>query len=1395
MGKLNEFDLKDGNWKSYCDRLEMYFLVNSVKDELKVPTLITHMGEAAYELLVNLCSPRKPSTLSYNAITEMLSDHLQPRPSILAERFKFRQRRQLIHENISDYVAELKRLSRHCEFGSTLDDNLRDQLACGIKSDIIRQRLFAEKDVSFTKAVSLSSALEAAERDAAAVHGCADAGGTAGSGGTMAPVASSGATSRRSSSGADIAGAVNRMQIGACTACGDMRHTRKDCRFTSYECSKCGKVGHLRRVCRGNLSVGEDAGRRGGRGRGAGRGRRARTWRPGAKVAERAETYWAEEDEEGHRELETDDEPIYQMSLSQYRPVSIQVQVNNVLLPMEVDTGSPLSCIGYKTYKDHFSQVALQKSSLSVKFYNGSKVKPVGYLEVNVTYNKIVKKLDLYVFDTGTTSLLGRQWLAELNIRIPSIDLNNVSIKKELGGPQRSELIDDVICRYSEVFDGGLGCFTGGRASLELRSGARPVFCRARPLPYSLRARVDAELDEMLRAGVIEPVASSDWATPLVIVHKPDGSLRICADYKVTLNKVLKVDKYPVPKIDDLFSKLSGSAFFTKLDLSQAYNQIMLDESRELTVINTHKGLFRYNRLVYGLASSPGIFQRMMVKLFENVPNVTIFLDDILITGTSEKSNLDTLNTVLQILNDYGLKIKRKKCDFLCTEVKYLGFIINREGIRVDPDKTKAIINLSAPTNISELRSFLGMINFYGKFIKNLSFYLSPLYELLKKGKHWIWGREHERAFVNVKKLLVSCKVLVHYDESQPLVLTCDASARGLGAVLAQRGARAERPVAYASRALTQAEYNYSQIHKEALAIVFAVKKFHQYLYGRHFVLRTDHKPLVSIFGSDSGVPNMTASRLQRWALLLSAYNFSIEYVSTDNNTADALSRLVESYKARDVTNGEIEVPEQTYLHFASEALSLKYEDIKAGTSKDPILSRVLSYVKDGWPREVEVREIKPYANRRNELYIELGCLMWGHRLVVPSNCQDTVLRELHDTHMGIVKTKSIARSYVWWPGIDEAVEAMCRACGVCAEAAEAPPQHAPQPWPWPTRPWSRVHVDFLGPIFGEKYLIMIDACSKWIEVCKMQSTTAKVVIGKVREIWARFGIPRQLVSDNGPPFSSDEFNTFLKSNGVEHVFSAPYHPASNGLAENAVKICKRVIKKAEAQKLDIDMALQRYLLVYRTTEHSTTKESPSQILQGRTLRTRFDRLKPARETQVAAAQERQRRAAGGAVRALQCGDAVWCRVYQGQRKWVEGTVIDRLGSTDYTIELLGGTVVHRHIDQLKLKSKKELSLQLTDSMVGTKYNNIQGSTGLLRGPLVFPVTDTAVCPMGSEVTGSPGIGEDGSGGPGRENNLTGELRPETHTRSQAAPPSVTDVGDHPRPTRTRRPPDRYCYP
>lgn len=1291
IGKIGEFDATVGNWTLYVERLEMYFKVNSIEKGLWLPTLIAVIGEGSYELLSNLVSPKKPADMEYAAVTEVMRKHLQPKQSVMAERYRFRQRRQASDEKVSQYISELKKLSKYCDFAATLEDNLRDQIVCGLRSDLIRQRLFAEDNLTYESAVKLASALEAAERDAAVVEQAgASVAGTVHALSARSEQRGRGRSGHAGAGAGRAAAAARGPSAGrSCAACGSHDHADAGCRFRNYVCRLCGNKGHLKRACP------ERARRPGGP---------ARHSRVHGIEASGAQEDTLSEDSER-------EENVHQLCLNSYRPVSITVMVDDVPVKMEVDTGAAVSCVSKLTYLKYFKHNPIEKTDVVFRFYDGTKMRPVGTIKPMVKYKNKSKYLELFIVEGGSTSLIGRHWLAELGIKIPAcqqIDSNMVDNCK-LEGIDLSILMD----RYKELFSGGLGRFTGGMATLRVREGAVPVYCRARPLPYAVKDQVDAQLDDMLREGIIEPVNTSEWATPLVPVRKADGGLRICADYKVTLNPALLVDRFPLPRVEDLLVGLNGAQVFSKIDLSQAYNQIELDESKEFTVINTHRGLFKYNRLVFGLSSSPGIFQRIMTNLFNDIPNVECFLDDVIIATKDEKQHLITLDKVFHRLHSHGLKLKKSKCLFMADEVRYLGYIISKDGLKVDPGKVEAITKIPRPSNVNEVRSFLGLVNFYAKFVKNISTILAPLYRLLQKKVEWQWSDSCELAFNKIKNILTSAEVLVHYDPNKQLIVTCDASSHGVGGVLTQPGgAGAERPVAYVSRSLTDAEKNYSQIDKEALAIVFCLEKLHQYLYGRKFTLRTDHKPLVSIFGPKVGVPAMAASRLQRWAIKLSAYTYDIEYVNTKLNGADGLSRLPLKIKIKPST----EIPEQTYLHFAQDAMLLDYEVIKKFTHRDPMLSRLLVYLRNAWPKENEVKTMQPFFNRKEELYEELGCIMWGHRVVVPEGCRGSVLAALHEAHMGIVKTKALARSYVWWPGVDEAVEALCRACAVCAAEADAPPRHAPSLWPWPTKPWSRIHVDFLGPFLGKIYLVMVDARTKWIEAFEVPSTAAQHTITKLSETFARWGLPKQIVSDNGPPFTSTELSSFLDKSGIEHTFAAPYHPASNGAAENAVRTIKRVIKKAARQKINISEALNTFLLYYRNVEHSTTGASPAALMLGRQVRTKLDALRPDCEGRVRAAQRRQAAGGGAPAHAYRPGDPVWVRQHQGPARWVPGEVSEQLGNRNYKTVDSDGKSAHRHVDQLRRRPRSSLICPNIPSEQESSPSEIHPGDNTIRG-------------------------------------------------------------------------------
>ena len=336
-----------------------------------------------------------------------------------------------------------------------------------------------------------------------------------------------------------------------------------------------------------------------------------------------------------------------------------------------------------------------------------------------------------------------------------------------------------------------------------------------------------------------------------------------------------------------------GGETFTKLDLSQAYQQLKLDsESRKYVVINTHKGLFRYNCLPYGISSATGIFQKAMESLLQGIPNVTVYLDDILVTGQTESDHLKSLAAVLECLSKVGLRVKKPKCKFMAPSVAYLGHVIDAKGLHPLPDKVQAIRQAPTPKNVTELKSSLGLLTYYGKFLPNLSTRLTQLYSLLGKDVAWKWLRPQKSAFQESKDLLVSSSLLVHFDPKLPLLLACDAYAYGIGAVLAHKMPDgSEKPIGYASCTLNSAERNYSQLEKEGLACVFGINRFYSYLFGHAFTLITDHKPLLSLLGGQKPMSPQGFARIRRWSLYLAMFEYTLQFRNTTAHAnADALS-------------------------------------------------------------------------------------------------------------------------------------------------------------------------------------------------------------------------------------------------------------------------------------------------------------------------------------------------------------------------------------------------------------------------------------------------------------------------------------------------------------------------
>ncbi|UYV80793.1 K02A2.6-like [Cordylochernes scorpioides] len=720
-------------------------------------------------------------------------------------------------------------------------------------------------------------------------------------------------------------------------------------------------------------------------------------------------------------------------------------------------------------------------------------------------------------------------------------DLHNIKGSENVHqSPQHLHAINNT-CKHC-------GPIKGIKCHLDVKADFIPKFYKFRQVPFALKQLVENEIDKLVDLNILSPIDKSDCASPLVCVAKPNGQIRLCADFKKSLNPYLEDVKYPIPNIDSVLSNFQGKKLFTKLDLSKAYHQIEMDDiSKKYLVVSTHKGLYKYNRLAFGIKTASEIFQKTMESFFSGINDVYIYFDDILIASEDLESHLDILKRTLNILKENNFTINKNKCLFVKNEIEYLGHKINEFGIYPLKYKLACIKNCPVPKNITEFFSFLGFLSFYSKFLPNLSDLAYPLYNLLKKNVKWSWNAGTDRSFNSCKNALDETTCLSHYSLNLPLILSCDASQVGIGATLSHLKDGEERPVCIISRTLNVHERKYSQVEREGLAIVFAVNKLKNYLFGRKFTIYTDHKPLITIFGDKTNLLPLIANRLHRWALTLSNFSFEIKYKKgKDNIIPDFLSRFPEFQESNLEYNdgsGEILLLNTSII----DHVLVAHE-----TQLDRTLFKLYKIIETGELPSSPNDDLIPYLKRIDDFTILQKCIFLENRMVIP---------------------KMMARSSIWWPGMDSSIEIITKNCRTCLSNESLPPQST--------------------------------------EISEVPSTSAYFCINFMRNCIARYGFPQVVVSDNGPPFFSSDFGDFLSKNGISHVTSPPYHPKSNGQAEVSVREVKKLLKKQlyENEQVELDLSLSRALFFIRTDVNIRKGTSPAELFFGRKIRSRLSVL------------------------------------------------------------------------------------------------------------------------------------------------------------------------------------------
>ena len=769
----------------------------------------------------------------------------------------------------------------------------------------------------------------------------------------------------------------------------------------------------------------------------------------------------------------------------------------------------------------------------------------------------------------------------------------------------------------------------------------RPSKVGYRRLPVAKQVIADREVERMLKDDVIEP-SNSPWASPIVLVTKKDGSVRFCVDYR-RVNELTCKDAYPLPQIDETLDTLGGTQWFCTMDLASGYWQIKMKEcDKPKTAFVTRKGLFQFKVMPFGLCNAPATFQRLMERVLMGLQweQCLVYLDDIIVFGKTFEETLDRLRRVLNRLKAAGLKLKPSKCRWFQRSVTYLGHVVSGEGIKCDPEKIEKVQNWPVPKTVPQVRAFIGIASYYRKFIPNFSEICAPLTNLTRKDIPYLWSEECQASFDTLKTKLTTAPILSYPKPDEgPFILDTDASNTGIGAVLLQVQGGEELVIAYASHTLNEAERNYCTTKKELLAVVYAVEHFRHYLYGQDFIIRTDHASLkwLKNFKNADGL-------LARWLAKLETYHFTFTHrKGSAHGNADALSRMPTrkcprsdcpqcSLPVRVITETETETG-QDWLEGWTK------EDIRQWQRDDPNLGQIIKWMEDSSERPDGAviagmsKDIKAFWNQWDVLQLKNGLLYrkWfpfesmNHRagpkwqLVAPNEIRRQILVALHDSpsggHLGVSKTVNKVRHRFYWLGYKQDVVRWCKKCDHCSQTKSGP-------WQKKARlghvvvgnPLERVAVDILGPVpeteNGNQYILVVtDYFTKWVEAFPLRDHPASTVAEVLMEQFiSRFGVPKQIHSDQGREFESKLMAELCKLLKIKKTRTTPYNPKSDGLVERFNRTVKQMLTMlvADAQN-DWDDHLPYVMMAYRASIHESTKCTPNLLMLNREVNLPID--------------------------------------------------------------------------------------------------------------------------------------------------------------------------------------------
>lgn len=1194
-------------WREYKEDLDNYLMASgltTVADERKIAILLYGMGTRYRSIFSTFTFANVDDKKSYTAVIAKFDEHFEPKKLTKLYMKKFDSCYQSESESVADYISRLKDIASHCNYGETLENQLCKQISTGLRYKDLREKLWAEdlnltqiqnKCFMYEQRLESKNVLEGASgtktvnaayanrRGRSSFRGRGRGRSQSGFRGhtqTGAQPASCGRgfqQTHRPGRGRGRGRSNQRYSYNRqenCYNCGKI-HPPKKCPAEGELCFKCNNFGHFSNVCRS-----------------------------GNKAKVQSVNFADSQDVDVNIETLniSVSETVHVNGTIQHRDVNLCSKMWTVdfetlsgqdCVSFRIDTQADVSILAMQTYQSLKTKPQIHASNIAIRGVGGHIVKSVGYIMLPVRYKEKVYNIHCEILNVSNNA--------------------NILSEKEsvhMGLIQRVQSVDTVKCHNSakQIHDSFADVFRGvgripGEYVISCDPEAKPVVHPARPVPAALRDAVKAKLDQLEELHIIQkiPVGEpTEWCNALHVVPKKTvGDVRITIDPR-DLNRALKREYHPLNTLEDVVTRTNGSKYFTVLDANMGYFQIALThESQQLTAFNTPFGRYKYLRLPMGISVAPEIYQRAMSDMFQDIEGVEIIMDDILIHGSTLEIHNQRLKKVLQRCREKNLKLNPQKTKLCTNEVEYIGHKLTDKGLQISDDKVKAILDMPEPTSIENVRTFLGMVTYLSKFLPNLSTFTEPLRQLVKD-KEFYFEESQRVSFNEIKSLITKAPVLKYYSVTEAVTISCDASQSGLGAVLMQNS----RPVAYASKALTTAEYAYSQIEKELLAILFACRKFHSYIYGRSDVtVETDHLPLVRIFEKPlSQVP----LRLQRMCMMLQHYSFKIVGKSgKEIPVADALSRAylpdTQVELLKDVRCAEQYAVEVRGTNCFAEK---RQEELRCLTQQDQEMMHLQEVIKNGWPedrRDVHP-EVRSYFDSRDELAVVEGIIFKGDRVVIPRKMRSEMLKIVHQSHLGIVRCKQLARDVMYWPCMNSQIEDMVTKCSVCQANRNLQPKEPLMPSEVPNGPWKVIAADLLN-CAGSMFLVIVDYFSEFIEVEELKDNTySSTVIEKLAKIFAVHGIPVKLITDNGPQFSSHKFREFAENWNFTHITTSPYHHQANGMVERANQTVRHMLEKADGKRIDFYLAL----LNFRNTPKTAESGSPAQRIFGRRTATKL---------------------------------------------------------------------------------------------------------------------------------------------------------------------------------------------